>query len=63
MNFSNLIRNIRDVVIEDQLKLGYRKEKIRLYYPLSSLNNFLDTSLKLAQMTAAMEDFTKFFAG
>ena len=29
-----------DVIKEEQAKLGYRKEKIRLYYPLSSLNHF-----------------------
>ena len=33
-------KNIIDVIKEEQAKLGYRKEKIRLYYPLSSLNHF-----------------------
>ena len=62
MDFSNLINNIKDVVTEDQLKLGYRKEKIRLYYPLSSLNNFLGTSLDLSQMVGVLREFAEIFA-
>ena len=61
MDFTNLIRNVKDVIIEDQLKLGYRKEKIRLYYPLSSLNNFLGSSLDLRQMIISLDDFAKIF--
>ncbi len=38
--FSRLEKSIMDVIKEEQAKLGYRKEKIRLYYPLSSLNHF-----------------------
>ena len=34
-----LENNLIDIIKEEQAKLGYRKEKIRLYYPLSSLNN------------------------
>ena len=40
MDFARLEKNIIDVIKEEQAKLGYRKEKIRLYYPLSSLNHF-----------------------
>ena len=40
MDFSRLEKSIMDVIKEEQAKLGYRKEKIRLYYPLSSLNHF-----------------------
>ena len=32
-----------DVVLEEQAKLGFRREKIRLYYPLSTLNHLLVT--------------------
>ena len=37
MDFARLEKNIIDVIKEEQAKLGYRKESIRLYYPLSSL--------------------------
>ena len=37
MHFEKLEQNIIDLVKEEQAKLGYRKECIRLYYPLSSL--------------------------
>lgn len=41
MNYEKLKQNIIDVITEEQLKLGYRSEMIRLYYPLSSLERLL----------------------
>lgn len=41
MDYSRLEKGIMDFIQEEQVKLGYRKEKIRLYYPLSSLKHFL----------------------
>lgn len=46
MNTEQLIRNILDQVKEAQLKLGYERETIRLYYQLSSINALLGTSAK-----------------
>ena len=43
MNYHKLEQSLIDVVKEEQAKLGYRKEEIRLYYPLSSLNHFFGT--------------------
>ena len=40
MNYNRLENSLIDVIKEEQAKLGYMKEKIRLYYPLSSLNHF-----------------------
>ena len=37
MKFDKLEQNIIDMIKEEQAKLGYRRENIRLYYPLSSL--------------------------
>ena len=37
MTFEKLEKNLMDVVLEEQAKLGFRREKIRLYYPLSTL--------------------------
>ena len=42
--YKKLLKNLIDVIKEDHAKLGFRKEKIRLYYPLSSLNHFFGTS-------------------
>jgi len=63
MNFSRLEQNICDVLKEEQIKLGYCKETIRLYYPLSSLNNFLKVNLSLEQMQKVMKDFSDYFEG
>ena len=41
MTFEKLEKNLMDVVLEEQAKLGFRREKIRLYYPLSTLNHLL----------------------
>lgn len=47
MNFQRLEDNITDVIKEEQIKLGYRSETVRLYYPLTSLNRFLETDFVL----------------
>ncbi len=36
-----LFENLVAMIWEQQLKLGYRREKVRLYYPLESLEGFL----------------------
>ena len=46
MTFEKLEKNLMDVVLEEQAKLGFRREKIRLYYPLSTLNHLLGTQDK-----------------
>ena len=47
MGYSKLERNLIDLMKEEQAKLGYRKEAVRLYYPLSSLNPVSYTHLTL----------------
>lgn len=54
---NGLAANIIDVIYEEQIKLGYRKEKIRLYYPLSSLNILLGTQIKSAQMEIKLNEY------
>ena len=44
MGFDKLEKNLIDIVKEQQAKLGYQKEYVRLYYPLSSLNHFFGSS-------------------
>lgn len=48
MNTEKFIRNIIDQVKELQLKLGYVREAVRLYYPASSLRLLLETEGKSA---------------
>jgi hypothetical protein len=57
MDFSRLEQNICDVIHEEQIKLGYRRESVRLYYPLLSLNRFLKTDLSKAGMITALGEF------
>ena len=42
MGYSKLEKNLIDLMKEEQAKLGYRKEAVRLYYPLSSLNHLFE---------------------
>ena len=58
MDFTKLEKNICDVVKEEQIKLGYRKEPIRLYYPLSMLNRFLNADFNTKEMREALSKFT-----
>ena len=40
IGFEKLENSLIDVIKEEQAKLGFKEEKIHLYYPLSSLNHF-----------------------
>ena len=42
--YEKIFENLEDLLAEEQAKLGYRKEPVRFYYPLSSLNHFFDAS-------------------
>lgn len=57
MNFQKLEKNIMDMILEEQLKLGYRRETIRLYYPLLSLNRLLETDNNPEQMNKTLDSF------
>ena len=41
--YDKLEKNLVDIIKEQQIKLGYCSEDVRLYYPLSSLNHFFGT--------------------
>ncbi len=66
-DFQYLERNLMDLIAEEQAKLGYRREAVRLYYPLSSLCHLLagpteeKTGLQLDadEMQAALELFAE----
>lgn len=57
MKFSKLEKNIIDIIKEEQVKLGYRRETIRLYYPLLSLHRLLDTDCDAKQMGDILHSF------
>jgi hypothetical protein len=57
MDFSRLKQNIFDVIKEEQIKLGYQKEVIRLYYPILSLNRFLKTDYSIEEMREVLKEF------
>ena len=57
MQYEALEKNIIDMIEEQQLKLGYLDETVRLYYPLSSLNRFFGTSDDETMMTKHLEQF------
>lgn len=56
LDYSNLERSLIDVIKEEQAKLGYYREDIRLYYPLSSLNHFLGTDVNADKMQKILEE-------
>ncbi len=45
MNYEMLEKVICDTIKEEQIKLGYEKETIRLYYPMSSLAHILEEEI------------------
>jgi hypothetical protein len=57
-DYSKLTNNIKDLITEQQLKLGYDRETVRLYYPLSSLNRFLGAKCSVEEMTEALNEFS-----
>ena len=63
MDFARLEKNIIDVIKEEQAKLGYRKEKIRLYYPLSSLNHFFQIDGDATGMQEKLSRFSEYEEG
>ena len=61
--FNKLENSLIDVIKEEQAKLGYRKEKIRLYYPLSSLNHFFQLDVDETGMQEKLSRFSEYEEG
>lgn len=59
-NFTALENNIIDVIKEEQIKLGYQSETIRLYYPLESINNLLRIDYQLTELPTVLDQFCEF---
>lgn len=45
--YQKLEQNLIDLIKEEQMKLGYQKETIRLYYPADSLLRLLGKELSI----------------
>lgn len=60
MNFTRLESILCDTVKEEQIKLGYEEETIRLYYPMISLANILEENIP---DTIWMDEVLEQFAG
>lgn len=60
MSYQELEKNITDVIKEQQIKLGFMKETVRLYYPMDSLIRMLDMegSSSAEDVAGALEDFS-----
>ena len=55
-----LENNLIDIIKEEQAKLGYRKEKIRLYSPLSSLNNMFSCNDNVCEMANRLKKLSQY---
>ena len=60
MGFERLYKNLIDIIKEEQAKLGFRREAIRLYYPLSSLNHFFETEYSEDEMLNKLQELPDF---
>ena len=57
MGFKRSEKNLIDIIKEEQAKLGFRIEEIRLYYPLISLNHFFEADDDVDEMQTRLEQF------
>lgn len=57
MQVSRLEKHLTELIKEEQCKLGYQRETIRLYYPLASLNHFLHTAYDAGKMLQVLQEF------
>ena len=59
-DFEKLKQNVIDMLEEQQQKLGYQKETVRLYYPLESLNHLLGTEVEKDGMKPLLLEFREY---
>ena len=55
--YRRLERNLTDLIHEQQLKLGYRRETVRLYFPVSSLAHLLDCPPEMKTVLECLKDY------
>jgi arginyl-tRNA--protein-N-Asp/Glu arginylyltransferase len=54
---AKLEQNMADIIKEQQIKLGYRSEKVRLYYPMLSLERLLEVRCTAEEMREYLKEF------
>jgi len=54
-----LLQNVIEIIKEEQIKLGYQRETLRLYYPLASLNKFIGEMCSVEQMEERLQEFSQ----
>ncbi len=57
--FQRLEENMMDIIAEQQAKLGYLKEPVRLYYPLSSLQHLTGIQGDAEDMNRELQDLAE----
>lgn len=57
MDYRLLEQNLMDLVEEEQIKLGYREETVRFYYPAQSINHLLGTELTSKELLMALQGY------
>ena len=60
LGYERLEKSLTDMIREEQAKLGFRKESVRLYYPLSSLNHFFRTEENGEEMKNRLQKLPSF---
>lgn len=58
--FRALENNILDVIKEEQIKIGYKSETIRLYYPMESICNLLGVPYPITELHSILDQFCDF---
>ncbi|MCH5268115.1 MAG: DUF3877 family protein [Lachnospiraceae bacterium] len=61
MNTKKLEQNLIDLVKEQQAKLGYRKESVQLFYPLSSLQHILECHCDITKILYHLNQISDMF--
>lgn len=61
-NFPLLKKNLIDVIKESQIKIGFTKNDVALYYPLNALNNILESNFSKEEMMEVLNKFTSYAA-
>jgi hypothetical protein len=59
-DYKTLEKNLIEIIQEQQIKIGYRNEIIRLYYPMESINNLLNINTDVAQLPEVLRTFCSF---
>lgn len=62
-DFQALENNIIDVIKEEQIKLGYASETLRLYYPMESIINLLGIDYSFIELPSILDQFTGYVKG